>query len=231
MANKKTKNTPASKGKSTGKKTTGNGTKKPTQAPGRNTKKATPSSGENKRNAAPRRSTVCKILPYLFLLFALILTICYVIVHLAGLEDGAGVVGYGIQWFVGGLLGGGSLLLPLALGYVGIKWCLYNARWKDEDMDRSSSAHADYRRAKKRMILQGVMSFLVVLIVGMIFGVVADYGDMDLATMWEDGAEELFLGGGVIGSSLGCLMVMAFETVISLVILIILLPLFLLLAL
>ena len=73
----------------------------------------------NEPKSAPvRRSLGCKILPYFLILFALILAVCLIIVHALGIDDGAGALGYGIQWFFGGLLGGGNLFLPLILGFI-----------------------------------------------------------------------------------------------------------------
>ncbi|MBQ9086760.1 MAG: DNA translocase FtsK [Clostridia bacterium] len=177
----------------------------------------------------PRRGIGCKILPYFLILFALVLTVCLIIVHALDIDDGAGAVGYAIQWFFGGLLGGGNLFLPLVLAYIGIKWCVYNIKWVEADMLPSSPVFTEYRKAKSRMILQGVMSCLSLLTVSVIFGVFADYPSVDLEGMWTDGAEDLFMGGGILGSILGYLMVTAFEQVISLIILFILLILFVLL--
>ena len=181
--------------------------------------------------AQPHRGMLCKILPYFLILFALVLAVCLVIVHALEIDDGAGALGYAIQWFFGGLLGGGSLFLPLILGYVGVKWCMYNVRWTEADMLPSSPAITEYRRAKNRMILQGIMAFLSLLTIAIVFAVFADYGSMDLAEMWADGAEELLVGGGVLGGILGYLMITAFEQVISLILLFILLALFGLIAL
>ncbi len=226
MANKKLTNTIEKKGKSAAKR----GAKKAVRSTAKNIKKEWAASGEPQKRSAPRRKTLYKILPYLFLLLSLVLAICFVIVRLAGLEDGAGALGYWIQWAMGGLLGGGAPLLALVLGYIGVMWCVHNVKWKENSFVSTSPNFAEYRRAKRRLMLRSIMSMMVVLLVSMIFGVLADYGDLDVAAMWQDGAEELFEGGGIIGSALGCLMVMAFETVISMVILIALLLVFALLA-
>ena len=58
-----------------------------------------------------RRGMGCKILPYFLILFALVLAVCLIIVHALDIDDGAGALGYGIQWFFGGLFGGGNLFL------------------------------------------------------------------------------------------------------------------------
>ena len=228
MANEKLQKELQKKGKSVAKKTAKKAVKKGAK---KAVKSVSAEFGQNERkaSAAPRRGMAAKILPYVFLVFALVLAICLVIVHVVGMDDGAGAVGYGIQWLMGGLFGGASVLLPALFGFIGLKWCLYNVKWKEADMIPSSAYYEDYRRAKRRLLLQSIMACLTVLTVSMIFGVIADYGDFDLEEMWTDGAEELFVGGGLIGSGLGCLMVAAFETVISMVLLIILLVLFVIL--
>ncbi len=227
MANKKIADTLEKKGKSAAKK----GAKKAVKSTAKTVKKEWKASGEPKKRSAPSRKLLYKILPYVFILFSLVLAICFVIVRLVGIEDGAGALGYGIQWVMGGLLGGGAPILVPVLGYIGILWCVHNVKWTEDCFVSSSPAFADYRRAKRRLLLRSIMSFLVVLLVATVFGVIADYGDLDVAAMWQDGAEELFVGGGVLGSALGYLMVMAFETVLSMVILIALLVIFALLAL
>ena len=222
MANKSFTDEVQKKGKSAVKK----GAKKAVKNTAKEVKKEWKNSGEPKKNNRYKRKTVYKILPYFLIVFALVLALCFIIVHVAELDDGAGLVGYYIQWFFGGLLGGASALLPVALGFFGIRWCLYNIKWKEEDMSPSSEYFAEYRKAKRRMIVQGVMAFLVILTISVMFGVVADYGAIDIEEMWTDSAETVFEGGGVVGSTLGCLMVMAFEGLISMIILGILLTVF-----
>ena len=224
MANKKLENELKKKGRSAAKKTV-KGAAKDVKKEWKDANKT----GE--KQPAKQRKTAYKILPYIFIIFALVLAVCLVIVHALEMDDGAGALGYGIQWVFGGLLGAGMPLLPLVLGFVGIKWCLYNVKWKEIDMASSSENFRDYKKAKKRLMLQAIMAFLVCLCISVIFGVLADYGDLALSDMWQDSAEELFVGGGVIGSTLGTLMVMAFEQVISMILLVILLLLFVILAL
>ncbi len=224
MANKKLEKELKKKGRSAAKKTV-KGAAKDVKKEWKDANKT----GE--KPPVKQRKTAYKILPYLFIIFALVLAVCLIIVHALEMDDGAGALGYGVQWVFGGLLGGGMPLLPLVLGFVGIKWCLYNVKWKEIDMTPSSENFRDYKKAKKRLMLQSIMAFLVCLCVSVIFGVIEDYGDIALGDMWQDSAEELFVGGGVIGSTLGTLMVMAFEQVISMILLVILLLLFVILTL
>ncbi len=217
MANKKTKKASAPVPASKGNKRT---------APNRQASRPAESKGEPEGAAKKGRSMGCKITPYLLMLLGLILAICLIIVRLVGLDDGAGAVGYGIQWFFGGLFGGATVLLPAVLIYVGLKWCMYNVKWKEADMLPSSPFFGDYRRAKHRLVLQITMAFLAVFTISVMMGVIADYGSLDVAEMWEGGAEELFEGGGVLGGISGYGMTLAFRQVLSIILLAILLIVF-----
>ena len=190
------------------------------------------SRAHNERGGASKstragRCLAYKILPYIFVVFALILAVSLVIIRIFEMDDGAGVLGYGILWFLGGLLGGGTILLPLAFGYLGVKWCLYNVKWDDAAVRGDSD---EYRRAHSRMILQGVMTSLVVLFVSTLFAAIADYGYFDFGAMWTDGAEEL-VGGGIFGGLLGYGMITAFAPVITFILIALLLVFFTLFAL
>ena len=98
------------------------------------TKPKKESSSEKKGAGYRGRPFAYKLLPYLFIIFALVLTISLVIVRLLGIDDGAGIVGAGLLMILGGLFGGGTVLLPLAFGYLGIKWCFYNVKWNESEI-------------------------------------------------------------------------------------------------
>ena len=87
------------------------------------------------------RSLFAKIAPYVMIVFSLVLAVCFVMVQLLGMDDGAGIVGYYIQMFFCGLFGVAAFILPLVLGYVGVKWCLYNVKFKQKgDSDEQKKA-------------------------------------------------------------------------------------------
>lgn len=163
-----------------------------------------------------RRSLGCKVMPYILILLAIILTICLVVVHVMDSTDGVGSVGYALQWFFGGLFGGAVLLLPLLWGYLGVLWCWHNVKWKESEM---AERYADYRKAKKRLTMRAITSILLLLTVSVMFGVGADTGYLDPGALWTDGAEELFGGGGLLGGLIAAVFVAAFDKVISFVIL------------
>ncbi len=160
-------------------------------------------------------------IPYVLMVLGLILTICFVTVHIVGMEDdGVGIVGYWIQKVLCGLFGIAAFLIPVALIYIGVKWCLYNI--KKKEIRPGDSDYDEIAETKKRNILQTVMAVLLVVFVAVLVGIFSGMDEFEFADMWDEAAEEL-RGGGIIGGALAVLMVMAFETVISSIIVIVML--------
>ncbi len=208
-------------GKSYAKRTAKKGVKKAV----RNTVKEI---APEKKKKGKQRPMAFKILPYFLTVLALILVIFFVTVHIVG-ED-AGFLGNFIDTCMGGFFGGAAVIVPFALGYIGVKWCIYNVKWKEEYMKDTSEVYEGYKKAKRRMILQGIMTFLVILTTAGLFGVIEGYdatNGFDIIEMWENGAEELFVGGGgVFGSGLAALLVAAVRELASVIILVVLLVVF-----
>jgi S-DNA-T family DNA segregation ATPase FtsK/SpoIIIE len=188
-------------------------------------KKLAPTSSQRKK--IYRRSGLHKALPYISVVFALILAICFIIVRVAEIEDGAGVVGNYIQLFFCGLLGGAAFLLPLLFGYLGVIWCIFHINYKATDAREGSSNYDEYRRARKRIVSKSVLSSVAVLIFSIILGVFEDPRSLDMIEVWESAAEDL-AGGGFIGAPIAYLLTVAFEPTISLVLLFIILAVVLL---
>ena len=162
------------------------------------------------------------VAPYLLMTFAIVLAIAFVTVRLLEIDDGAGVIGYALQWLVCGLLGSAAFGLPLVLFYIGVKKCIYNVRWSSKS-SRKPTAESNRSVDKKKISAVTFASFGFVVILSVIFGVVNDYTTLDVIGMWSDAATSTEgVIGGLVGSGLGLLMVTCFEKVISLVILIIL---------
>ena len=194
-------------------------------------KKASPSKGaeQTKKTKIPmeaeapakvkkENSIVRSAMPYFLMILGLILAICFVTVHLFGMEtDGAGYVGYWRQMVLCGFFGMAAFLIPVALIYIGVKWCLYNI--KKKETKPSDSDYGEVAETKKRNILQTVMAALLVVFVAALVGIFSGMEEFDFIAMWEDAADDL-QGGGIIGGTLAVLMVMAFQTVISSIIVI-----------
>ena len=188
-------------------------------------KRVAPSKSERKK--IYRRSGFKKAVPYILMLFALVLAICFIIVRLAGVEDGAGVVGNYIQLFFCGLLGGAAFILPLLLGYIGVSWCIFHVNFPAADARKDSDRYDDYRRARKSVVSRTVFSSIAVYMISVILGVFADPSTFEFAYFWESAVEDLE-GGGLLGAPVAYLMTVAFQPTISLVILFILLAVVLL---
>ena len=188
-------------------------------------KHVAPSKSERKK--IYRRSGFKKAVPYILMLFALVLAICFIIVRLVGVEDGAGVVGNYIQLFFCGLLGGAAFILPLLLGYIGVSWCIFHVNFPAADARKDSDRYDDYRRARKSVVSRTVFSSIAVYMISVILGVFADPSTFEFAYFWESAVEDLE-GGGLLGAPVAYFLTIAFQPTISLVILFILLAVVLL---
>ena len=167
-------------------------------------------------------SVSSQVSPYVFMIFAIVLAIAFVTVRVIGIDDGAGVIGYALQWLVCGMFGSAAFVFPAVLFYLGVKKCIYNVRWSPKS-HRKPTADSNRSVDKKKLNAVSLTSISFVVILSVIFGVINDYATFDVVDMWTDAAKNTEgVIGGLVGSSLGLLMVTCFEKVISLVILIIL---------
>ena len=167
-----------------------------------------------------------RVLPYLSVLLAAVLAACFVVVHLVGLEGGAGKVGYFIQALFCGLFGLGAFALPLVFGYVGIKQCVFHVKWQPVKLE--GTALVDFLKARRKLRLAKVATWISVILLSALVAVIADQYTFDFADLWTDGAE--LFGGGVIGGAISCLCILCFENVISIIILAALMIVFIFLA-
>ncbi len=200
-------------------------------------KKSAPKKGSQKKNTGKpdkkvntvkkyQRSLGMKIAPYIFCILAIILAVCFILVAIDG---SAGSLGFGMQAFFRALFGGAAYALPPVLGYIGVRWCIFNIRWHESSMKSDSEDHVDYVRAKRTIKLAAAMTVLVFILASAFIGVTAEQSSFSLSDFWSDGWDGE--GGGIIGGSLGCLMFVCFDTVLSIVILCILFVIFIPLAL
>ena len=207
----------------------------PKKAPdNKKTKKSQPFPSKDKppqKKTPPEKSgSAAVFVPYLLVVFALLLAIFFVTVCLLDMDQGAGVVGYVIQMFFCSLLGMGAFLLPAALGYIGVRWILFRLKWKNADRSVESEQFFSYEKSHRRMVMQTVMTLLSILIFSAVIGVFAadSYPDWSYATeyWWENGE---YFHGGLLGNLIATAMIICFQKIASLVILITLLVLFVLL--
>ena len=175
-------------------------------------------SAKAKKPAQQENKVMRGLVPYILVLLGVIFLICFFTVQVLGIEDGAGIVGYGIQYFLCGLFGVAAFLIPVVLIYVGVKWIIYNI--KSKRVKPNTSEDEELKSSRKRIVLQTVMSGLLIVLLATFVGIIADsYDSFDIVGMWLDAGGDLE-GGGIIGGSLAVLMVMAFESLISSIIVI-----------
>ena len=179
-------------------------------------KKLAPNASQRKK--IYKKSGLSKAMPYILMIFAVVLAICFIFVRIAGVEDGAGIVGYYLQYFFSGLLGFPAFLIPIVMGYIGVLWCLFNVSWKPSDTREGSDSFGDCRMSRKRTVSKTVFSIITLVLASVIFGVFEDPTSLDIVEVWESAAEDL-VGGGLIGAPIAFIFTVAFEPTISLVIL------------
>ena len=167
-----------------------------------------------------------RILPYLSLLCALVLAVAFIMVHLAGLDDGAGLVGYYVQGVFCGILGWAAFAMPLALAYCGIKQCIFHIKWQPKRINEEEKT--DFLRARRKLRISKVFTWVSLVLLSALAGVIAYQDSFAPGAFWREGLE--CIGGGIVGGSLGCLFILCFESLISIIILSVLLLVFILLA-
>ncbi len=200
--------------------------RQPSKASQKNSSRA-PSGRTVEAKAQKRtRSMAMRVIPYVLCVLSLLLAVCFILVSLDG---SAGAIGYAFQAFFCALFGGAAFALPLILGYIGVKWCVFNVKWNNDYLDAGNAEHIDYIKAKRRMVLMAVMTVLTLIMIATFIGVLAEQSDFDIQALWDDGIE--LEGGGLLGGALACFFIMCFDVIISIVIICILVLLFVILAL
>ena len=191
----------------------------------------------NERPSKPKkqkRSMALRIIPYVLCVLALIIAVCFILINF---DSGVGEIGALLGQWLCAVIGPAAFVLPVAMAYVGIKWILYNIKWNEGAMNPSSERYDDYKRAKRRLILQTVMSALTLIMIAAFAGVISDQRYFEPIQMGNDAIDALvyrdmtMMGGGTIGGIIACGLLIAFDTVISYIILGVLTLLFVILAL
>ena len=175
--------------------------------------------GEVKTNRV-KRGFLGKTLPYAFLLYSVILLVFYVLIHIVG--NDAGWIGDLIQPLNDGLFGAVSFLVPFVMGFFSVKWIVYTVHWKDGD-----NGGEEYAKARKRIVVQGIMAFLTVVMVASMIGIFAGYNaqdGFDLDVMWSDGTE--LAGGGLLGCSVAALLTACITAIPSFIVVLFLFVIF-----
>ena len=185
-----------------------------------NARKSAPKFKENMsagtgRAKTAKRSLGMKITPYVFCAFAVVLAICFI---LLALDGSAGVLGEGMFCLFCAFFGMSAYGLPLVLGYIGVRWCIYNILWPEDAITAGGDRHAEYLKAKRRMTVAVVMTAISFILISALIGVIAEQSEFYIGDFWSDGWDGE--GGGVFGGMLSSLFLL-FDTVLATVIIII----------
>ena len=205
----------------TKKKTASKSQKKPSNTSKKQVTKKNTKSAPKKKD---QRSLGALIAPYVLIMISLILIIGFVLI-LFGADTG--ILGEGIPSFFGGLFGIAVYPLPFVLGYIGVRWCIFNVCW-DFSLKADGDSREDYKKAAGKTVSCCVMSAVLLITISILASVIAGQDYFDLASFWQDGWDGE--GGGIFGGMLGCLFLVCFGSVLSIVILSILTVIFALLA-
>ena len=174
-----------------------------------------------------KRSGFQKAMPYISILLALILGMCFVCTGILGSEQTALIL---IQKFFCGLFGGAAYFLPAVLLFTGIVWCVLHLKYKPSDAKEGSERFNEYASANKKAVRKTVLCFLEILMLAVILGIfyngaVHGFGEapeFSFSDIWEASADDaIFVSGGIIGGAFAFLFGL-FHNVISLVVLFIL---------
>ena len=169
------------------------------------------------------RSGFQKVLPYVSILLAIFLALCFIFVKTVGSENRGLLI---VQQLFCGLLGGAAYFLPAVLLITGILWLALHLKFKPGDAREGSERATAYISANQKTVRTTLLCFLELFMLSVIFGIIAnianDNTDFIFAEVWEYAADDMnFISGGVLGGAIAFLFGL-FHNVISLVILIIL---------
>ena len=165
------------------------------QAAPRSSKKNTPSRKEPAQAAkAPSRSLWSQVAPYLMLVGAIFLIVCFV----GGARENPGIVIGFIYKFLTGLFGGSAFVIPVFLAFVAIAWL----------GDKADSV----------LSMRTGFANVSVILTSMLLEIIFPLGSFNIIDMYERGSE--LLGGGVVGGILGEFFLVCFQTAGSYVLII-----------
>ena len=174
-----------------------------------NNKKATP---------IPRRSGIQSALPYVSIIAALIIELCFIFVDIFQNEQPALVI---ICYIFRGFFGGAAEFLPVVMLSMGACWCAHHLKFRPGDTERFGAyCHAN-RIIKTRTILCFTELFILSVIFGIFYNMNNNITDFYIDEIWEISAvDSVFISGGLFGGTIAFLFGL-FHNVISLILLII----------
>ncbi len=157
-----------------------------------------------RREKTVSRSLWSQVAPYLMMVGAIFLVVCFV----GGAGENPGIVIGFIYKLLTGLFGGSAFVIPVFLAYIAIAWMT--------------------DKAESILGMRTGFAIASVILASMLLEIMAPVDSFNIPDMYSRGAE--LLGGGVIGGLLGEFFLVCFQTVGSYVLIIAMLILSVLLA-
>lgn len=159
-----------------------------------NAKNTSSKKGNNKNTKKQNRSLWAQVAPYLMLVGAIFLIVCFV----GGTGENPGIVIGFIYKLLTGLFGGSAFIIPAFLAFVAIAWLA----------DKTDSIFG----------MRIGFAITAVIFSSMLLEVMSPVNSFNIIDMLDRGS--MLLGGGVIGGLLGELFLLCFQTVGSYVLII-----------
>ena len=171
-----------------------------------------------------KRSGFQKALPYISILLAIVLGLCFIFVNILDRDQKALLV---VQQLFCGLFGGAAYFLPAILMFTGILWVILHLKYSPRDAREGSDKLEAFVHANKKTVRKTILCFLAFFIFSVILGLFEMFNlDLDeyvFEELWvHAGEEQEFVSGGIAGGAFAYLLSL-FDKTISLVILFILL--------
>ena len=182
-----------------------------------------PSGPAKKGKKLCKRSGLQQVLPYISILMALILGLCFAFATNATDDQRALLL---ITQFFTGLLGGAAYFLPAVLAISGASWIILYLKFKPSDAregsDRLEAFISENRKTVSRTVFCFVEIFMLSAILGIFYNMNAGSVEYVFTDIWEDAANKgIFVSGGVLGGAFAFFCGL-FHNVISLIVLFIL---------
>ena len=169
-----------------------------------------------------KRSGIQQALPYISVLFGLILGLCFIFVGVAKKEQPALVFTYK---FFFGLIGGAAYFLPLVLIFTGVVWCALHLKYAPKDAREGSERLHEFISANRRAVTKTVLCFLELFMLSVILGIFyyTNAGlEYSVAEIWTVSSNvDNFVTGGMFGGAIAYICCL-FSDVIMLIVLFIL---------
>lgn len=174
------------------------------------TTRSSPSPVETEQPAPNPDRLLHQIIPYIFVVAAIFLLVCFILTDAVGLERPMGVIGYGLRSLLCGLWSWAAFYIPLVLLYFAVIW-------RRTIAERTTGYKAAFSLICLTLCAALIETFTLRS---------TEPGNINPITLWQEGCA--LRGGGVIGGLVGQLCYRGFGFVGTLIVVIALLLIFIL---